>query len=43
MKRSEVMKNLIDSYILQHGNKTDRRVLEKARKIKNKFDKEEKA
>lgn len=41
MKRSEVVKELLDSYYFQHGSRVDRRTIEKAKKIIQTFEKEE--
>lgn len=41
MKRSEVVKELLDSYRFQHGKRVDWKVIEKTRKIIQTFEKEE--
>jgi hypothetical protein len=41
MKRSEVIKELLESYHFQHGKRTNKEVVEKARKLIKSFGKEE--
>jgi len=41
MKRSEVIKTLLDSYYFQHGRSAKDHVIEKAYKIIEAFEKEE--
>lgn len=41
MKRSEVVKELLDSYYFQYGKRVNKNVIEKTRKIITYFEKEE--
>ena len=41
MKRSEVVKELLDSYYFQYGKRVDERVTDKAKRIIRVFEKEE--
>jgi hypothetical protein len=42
MKKSEAVKELLDSYYFQWGKRSDNVVIRKARKMIEKFEKEEK-
>lgn len=41
MKRSEVMKELLNSYYFQHGKRVDNKVIQRTRNIINQYEKEE--